>query len=76
MKNFFAYSEFANNSPGVERTESKTKRKWETSFLLGEGRKFSIHTKVQVYPSPWVIRFGFQLSDRSFLKKKQDFNLR
>lgn len=86
IKNFFAYSEFANNSTGMQQTESATKRLWNTSLLLGAGRKFTIHTKVEmtmvvlynfarnpgdtVYPSPWIIRFGFQCSEIAFLKRK------
>lgn len=86
VKDFFVYTELASNTTGIDQTETSDKRIWETSFLLGAGRKFTIHPKVEmtmvvlynfarkpgdtVYPSPWVVRFGFQCSEIAFLKRK------
>jgi hypothetical protein len=84
FKNFFTYSEFANNSTGIVNTENGTRRNWSYAFLIGAGRKFTLHPKVEmtvvmlynvgrkpgdpVYPNPWVVRFGFQLSELAFRK--------
>ena len=92
LRDFFAYTEFANNTTGAGQTESSFERIWSTSFLLGAGRKFAIHPKIEmtivvlynftrkpgdtVYPSPWVVRFGFQLSELALLKRKPDFSIR
>lgn len=85
LKSIFAYGEFANNSPGFEKTETGNHRIWKQALLLGAGRKFSVHRKVEmtclvaynflhkpndpIYPRPLVVRVGFQLSELAMLKK-------
>lgn len=87
-KSFFAYGEYAQNSPGVQMQEGISKRLWTPAAFLGVGRKFAVHKKVDmtvvamynflhktgdpIYPRPFVVRFGFQLSEIAFLKKKPD----
>lgn len=85
VHSFFAYGEYANNSPGVERTEFGEERIWKQALLVGIGRKFPIHTKMEmtcvfvynffhvpndpVYPRPFMVRVGFQFSEQGLLKK-------
>ncbi|NBW35514.1 MAG: hypothetical protein EBR30_10945 [Cytophagia bacterium] len=85
IKSIFAYGEFANNSPGFEKTETGSHRIWKPALLAGAGRKFSVHRKVEmtcvvaynflheandpVYPRPLVVRVGFQLSELAMMKK-------
>ena len=84
VKSFFAYSEYAQNSPGVKVQEGISKRIWKPAALLGVGRKLSVHKKIDmtivaiynimhtqgdpIYPKPFVVRVGFQLSDIAWLK--------
>lgn len=91
LNSFFAYGEYAQNSPGVTVQEGITKRIWKPAALLGVGRRFSLHKNVDmtvvalynflhspgdpVYPRPFMVRFGFQLSDVALLKKKPDVKL-
>lgn len=85
IKSIFAYGEFANNSPGVEKTETGNHRIWKPALLAGAGRKFLVHPKIEmtcvvaynflhkandpVYPRPLVVRVGFQLSELAMMKK-------
>ena len=85
IKSIFAYGEFANNSPGFENTETSNHRIWKPALLAGAGRKFLVHSKVEmtcvvaynflyepndpIYPRPLVVRVGFQLSELAMLKK-------
>jgi hypothetical protein len=88
VKSFFAYGEYAQNSPGVAIQEGVSKRIWKPAALLGVGRRMSVHKKVDmtvvalynfahtigdaIYPRPFMVRFGFQLSDTALLKKKPE----
>ncbi len=88
IKSFFAYGEFDNNSPGVIINEGIAKRSWKPAAFVGAGRRFSIHKKLDmtvsalynvlhqspdpIYPRPFIIRMGFQLSDVAMLKKKPE----
>lgn len=85
-QSFFVYGEYDRNSPGVIRQENVAKRIWKPAALLGIGRTFSVHRKVDmtvtalynflyeygdpVYPRPFIVRFGFQLSELALLKRK------
>jgi hypothetical protein len=85
INNFFAYGEYANNSPGKETSEKGTKRIWSEAIFVGVGKKLSIHKKMEmtclvaynflhkpndlVYPRPLVFRIGFQLSELALLKR-------
>ena len=87
LDKFFLLGEYGNNSPGVNLNEGLSRRIWEKAFLLGVGRKMSIHPKIDmtlmagynfmykqgdsVYTKPWVIRVGFQTSELAFLNKKK-----
>lgn len=89
IRSFFAYTEFINNSTSSNQVESSSKRGWDSSFLLGVGKKFTIHPKVEmtvlalynfthtsedvIYVGPWSVRFGFQFSKLALLKRKPDF---
>lgn len=91
LNSFFAYGEYAQNSPGVTVKEGISQRIWKPAALLGVGRRFSLHKNVDmtvvalynfihspgdpVYPRPFMVRFGFQLSDVALLKKKPDVKL-
>jgi hypothetical protein len=82
--NFFAYSEFDRNSPGIRTEENKLSRLWTNAAFMGIGRKVRIHTKVEmtivmmynlihkqndpIYPRPFVIKIGFQTSEIAMLK--------
>jgi hypothetical protein len=71
--------------------EGISKRLWSPAAFLGVGRKFAVHKKVDmtvvamynflhktgdpIYPRPFVVRFGFQLSEIAFLKKKPDIKI-
>lgn len=83
---FFAYGEYARNSPGVQQVEGVSQRLWKETSLIGIGRKFSISKYLDmsvlalydffykkedsIYAHPFIIRVGFQLSDVALLKKK------
>ncbi len=91
IKSFFAYGEYAQNSPGVMMQEGISKRIWKPAALLGIGRRLSIHKNVDmtvvalynfmhtpgdpIYPRPFMVRVGFQLSDIALLKRKPDVKL-
>lgn len=91
IRSFFAYGEYGQNSPGVKIEEGISTRIWKAAALLGVGRKFSISKKIDmtvvalynflhepgdpVYPRPFMVRFGFQLSDIALLKRKPDVKL-
>ena len=91
VKSFFAYGEYAQNSPGVKVEEGISKRIWNPAALLGVGRKFAVHKKIDMtvvalynflhktgdtlYPRPFMVRIGFQLSDVALFKKKPDVKL-
>ncbi len=91
LNSFFAYGEYAQNSPGVTVKEGITQRIWKPAALVGVGRRFSLHKNVDmtvvalynfiyspgdpVYSRPFMVRFGFQLSDVALLKKKPDVKL-
>lgn len=89
--NFFLYSEFARNTTKVKKeSQSTVSRTFHNALLLGLGRKFKIHTKVDmtlvaaynflrqandpIYPSPWIIRIGFQLNELGLSKPKPFFS--
>lgn len=88
VKSFFAYGEFNENSPGVRQAEGQYTRIWKPAALLGVGRKFSVHKKIDMtvvalynflhdksnalYPRPFMVRVGFQLSDIALLKKRPE----
>jgi len=88
---FFAYGEYARNSPGVIILEDHTRRIWKPAALLGVGRKVSIHKSIDmtalalynilwkpgdpVYPRPFMVRVGFQLSEVALLKRKPEVKL-
>jgi hypothetical protein len=88
IKSFFVYGEFDNNSPGLIINEGIAKRSWKAAAFIGAGRRFSIHKKLDmtvsalydilhqspdpIYPRPFIIRMGFQLSDVAMLKKKPE----
>ncbi|PZR34329.1 MAG: hypothetical protein DI538_16760 [Azospira oryzae] len=88
IRSFFAYGEYAQNSPGILVSEGVAKRTWKPAAIVGVGRKFAVHKKVDmtitglynflykhpdpVYPRAFFVRVGFQLSDIAFLKKKPD----
>lgn len=85
-KGFFAYAEFANNSPGVKAEEHQKIRIWKNAMIAGIGRKFLIHKKLEmttlvaynflhkpydpIYPQPLIVRVGFQLSEVAMLNKR------
>jgi len=86
IKSFFGYAEYAQNSPGMSTQEGKSKRIWKDALLLGAGRRFAIHRKLDmtmtalynvfhkspdpIYPRAFMIRVGFQLSDVALVKAK------
>ncbi|MEI9917650.1 MAG: hypothetical protein WDO14_02485 [Bacteroidota bacterium] len=85
-RSFFLYGEYDRNSPGAVRLENTYKRIWRPAAFLGVGRTFSVHKKIDmtvaalynflyehgdpIYPRPFVVRFGFQLSELALLKRK------
>lgn len=88
--NFFLYSEFARNAAKVQHESGlHAPRIFHNALLLGLGRKFRIHTKVDmtivatynflkkdndpIYPSPWIVRVGFQLNELGFSKPQAFF---
>lgn len=86
IRNFFGYTEFDHDSPGVVRSENGIKREWQNAFFAGVGKKFSISSKLDVtivmmynflhdpeqhiYPRPWSIRVGVQSTQLAMLKRK------
>jgi len=70
----------------ADATLDQKVKKWVPGLFIGVGRKFPIHAKVDAsvsilynlvydaskspYSSPFVFRFGFQLSELALLKKK------
>jgi hypothetical protein len=82
VNQFFAYAEIARNSPMAQNAEQTQERIWHTAALLGIGRKFLIHPKVEttivvsynflyergnpIFSSPWAVRVGFQSSMLAF----------
>jgi len=91
VKSFFVYGEFARNSPGLLVNEGVVQRIWKDALFVGAGRRFPVHKKVDmtvtalynfmhqvgdpIYPRPFVIRFGFQVSELALLKKKPELKL-
>jgi len=85
LQRFFAYTEYDRNTPGMRKVENNSIRIWKTAWLVGVGRKLTIHPKLQmtllaaynilcqkndpIYPNPWVIRVGFQTNELSMLKR-------
>lgn len=86
VQSFFAYGEYAQNSPGFMIREGESKRIWKPALMIGVGRRFSVHRKVDmtmtaiynilhetpdpIYPRAFMLRVGFQLSDIALLKTK------
>lgn len=86
VQSFFAYGEYAQNSPGFMIREGKSTRIWKPAVVIGIGKRFAIHSKVDmtmtaiynvlneepdpVYPRAFMLRVGFQLSDIALLKPK------
>lgn len=86
VKSFFAYGEYAQNSPGIDATTENQVRIWQPAAMLGIGKRFSLYKKVDmtvtalynfmhdpedtIYPRPFIIRFGFQLSETALMKVK------
>jgi hypothetical protein len=85
-RNFFGYAEFGRNSPGVKVEEGRTLRIWKNAFIAGVGKRMLIHKNIEmtmlvaynfshqvndpVYPRPFIVRVGFQLSELALLKRK------
>ena len=85
IKSFFAYGEYANNSPGVKVEEGTTKRIWKPAAMVGLGKRLSIHSRLDmtvvalynilyqprdpIYHDPFTFRVGFQLSELALRKK-------
>jgi hypothetical protein len=85
----FAYMEYDRNSPGMKREENKSSRIWKDALLIGVGRKFTVHPKLEmtlimaynflyqhndpIFPQRWVIRLGFQASQFAMLKRRPQF---
>lgn len=92
IQNFFGYSEFSRNAAAIEQTEGHEDREWNSAFLIGVGRKISLHPRLDmtaiilynvthrsdnsVYSNRWSFRIGFQTSALGFIKKKPEFNPR
>ena len=88
IKNIFAFTEFNRNSTGRASVEEGGQVQWQSSWLLGAGKKISIYHKLDMtvlalynffhepgdplYPKPFTIRVGFQLSDTALLKRRGD----
>ncbi|WKZ58465.1 MAG: hypothetical protein QY309_11360 [Cyclobacteriaceae bacterium] len=84
LNKLFAYTEYARNSPGVNRSETGAQRIWKDAWLIGAGRRFEVHPKLDmtiliaynvlknindpVYPGRWNVRIGFQLSELGLKK--------
>jgi hypothetical protein len=87
MLNFFAYAEFERTSSTVKQQslDPKGSVQWVNSALVGIGRQFRLHSKVNAsvlllwnplhengkspYHDAFVIKTGFQLSDLALLKR-------
>lgn len=85
LQRFFAYTEYDQNTPGMRKVENNSIRIWKTAWLVGVGRKLTIHPKIQmtllaaynivyqkndpIYSNPWVVRVGFQTNELSMLKR-------
>lgn len=84
--NFFGYAEWERASREFKSlTSDHVHRAWIDNLLVGIGRKFTVHRKVNgsvlflynplhengksTYPSAFVIKTGFQLSELAFLGK-------
>lgn len=88
IRNFFANVEYSVNTARSSSSETQSGRVTEKSLIVGVGRKFLVHQKVDMtiivgynflhtrnsalYQSPWSVKVGFQSSDLAFLKKKPD----
>lgn len=88
LSNFYLYTEFSRNTTHGVASEDGT-RIWEQSLLLGAGRQFLIHPRVemtilasynflyeptdQFFTSPWSVRVGVQLSDLALIKNNPYF---
>jgi hypothetical protein len=84
--NFFAFTEFNRNTAGSISTETGNIINWQNSLLMGGGKTLSVTRKVDMtvvalynffyepgnplYPRPFVVRFGFQLSENALLRRK------
>jgi hypothetical protein len=84
LNKLFAYTEYARNSPGVNRSETGAQRIWKDAWLIGAGRRFEVHPKLDmtiliaynvlksindpVYPGRWNVRIGFQVSELGLKK--------
>ena len=87
MLNFFAYGEFERTTATVKQQslDPKGSNQWTNSALVGIGRQFRLHPKVNAsvlllwnplhvngkspYHDAFVIKTGFQLSELSLMKK-------
>lgn len=84
--NFFIYGEYERMTKEIRASGTdKSSTQWVDGLLLGVGREFSVHRKVNmtimvlynflhdpqnaIYPKPWTVKLGFQLSDLAMLKK-------
>jgi hypothetical protein len=83
--NFFVYTEFARNSIGKVVDENGSQWLWQNAWLVGAGKKISVHPKLDMtmvvlynffhklgdplYPKALTVRVGFQLSDIALLKR-------
>lgn len=88
LNSFFIYGEFTRSTPGVAANETGVHRIWKNALFVGIGKKFSVNSKINmtltlvyniihknfdsVYPKPFAVRIGFQLSDIALLKKKPE----
>ncbi|HRK55673.1 MAG TPA: hypothetical protein PK185_17285 [Cyclobacteriaceae bacterium] len=86
IHNFFANVEYSVNAVKRVNSEVLNGRTNEKILILGVGRKFLVHQKVDMtvivgynflhttnsalYRSPWSVKVGFQTSDMAFLRKK------
>lgn len=48
LNQLFAYTEYARNSPGIQQSETGTIRIWKDAWLVGAGRRFEIHPKLDM----------------------------
>ncbi|MBL7864467.1 MAG: hypothetical protein JNK10_06305 [Cyclobacteriaceae bacterium] len=87
FKSFFVYGEYANNTTG-KKSDGSSNLTWQPAAWLGVGKRFSVHKKVDmtvlaiynvihkpndpIYPQPFVVRVGFQLSELALFKKKPE----
>jgi hypothetical protein len=86
LSRIFLYTEYNRNTIGRESAENGSNLIWQNSWLLGAGKKVSVHRKLDMtvvlvynffhkpndplYPKPLTLRVGFQLSDVALVKRK------